>query len=45
MREALSNDIFARRGRVLLARFWEKYARPPLAGIIKEIIIDLLTSD
>jgi hypothetical protein len=22
VREALSNDVFARRGRVLLARFW-----------------------
>jgi hypothetical protein len=45
MREALSNDIIIKRGRVLLARFWRGYARPPLAGVTKGITIDLLTND
>jgi hypothetical protein len=45
VREALSNDIFARRGRVSLAMFWGGCAGPPLAGATKEITIDLSTND
>jgi hypothetical protein len=44
-RKALSNEVFARRGRVLLARFWGGCARPPLAGATKGITIDLSTND